>query len=308
MSAGVRICAVIVTYHPSLAALGRAIQCIAGQIDGILVIDNASEPPVPRDLLVAERDGLRRLIRLPGNRGLAGAQNYGISLAQEHGYSHVLLLDQDSFPAPDMVSKLVHAEQTLIGLGKPVAVVGPQFRDSDTGRVYPFCRLKGPFVRKIYDRAHCDGEEYCEAFFVIASGSLIRIDVLRSVGSMEEGLFIDNVDLEWCFRAASKGYQCFGVFSARLEHRIGERYVELMGGRFVQHIHPPSRLFYITRNRLLLYCRPYVPLAWKLADALRFLAKFFQFSLFVRPRAENCRQMVAGVRAALVTLCRSSTD
>ena len=40
---------------------------------------------------------------------------------------------------------------------------------------------------------------------------------------MKESYFIDNVDLEWCFRAKSLGFDLVGTDAAVLYHAIGER-------------------------------------------------------------------------------------
>ena len=40
---------------------------------------------------------------------------------------------------------------------------------------------------------------------------------------MKESYFIDNIDLEWCFRAKSLGFDLVGTDAAVLYHAIGER-------------------------------------------------------------------------------------
>jgi rhamnosyltransferase len=64
-------------------------------------------------------------------------------------------------------------------------------------------------------------------------------------------------------------------------------------------VHSPERIYYMTRNRLLLYQRAYMPLKWKLKDLLRFLAKFAATVLLVRPRRENARMTLWAIRDAL---------
>ena len=51
----------------------------------------------------------------------------------------------------------------------------------------------------------------------------MHLDALASIGAMKESYFIDNIDLEWCFRAKSKGYELIGTDQAVLYHAIGER-------------------------------------------------------------------------------------
>ena len=61
---------------------------------------------------------------------------------------------------------------------------------------------------------------------------------------MEEALFIDQVDTEWCLRARSMGYRVFGACGAILEHRLGEAYYRIWFGRWRQlPRHKPFRYY-----------------------------------------------------------------
>ncbi|MCV5831057.1 hypothetical protein OFN28_30780, partial [Escherichia coli] len=45
---------------------------------------------------------------------------------------------------------------------------------------------------------------------LIASGSLIPVDVFEKIGGMDDSLFIDYVDVEWSLRARYQGLRCYG--------------------------------------------------------------------------------------------------
>ena len=64
-------------------------------------------------------------------------------------------------------------------------------------------------------------------------------------------------------------------------------------------MHSPERLYYMTRNRVLLYRRAYMPLKWKVKDPLRGVAKFAATILFVPPRIEYARMTWRGLTDAL---------
>jgi rhamnosyltransferase len=115
-------------------------------------------------------------------------------------------------------------------------------------------------------------ETLVECDFLISSGMLIPVDVLSVVGGMEEALFIDHVDTEWCLRASDKGYACFGVGDAWMEHQLGtgSRIVWLGRWRRVP-LHPPERCYFIARNGVKLLQRPYMPAAWKRHTILRMI-------------------------------------
>ncbi len=61
-------------------------------------------------------------------------------------------------------------------------------------------------------------------------------------------------------------------------------------------IHSPMRIYFITRNRWLLYWLPHVSLGWKLADFPRMLIKLMAFMLFVPPRSRYLKAGFAGLR------------
>lgn len=286
------MCAVVVTHHPDPAVLARLLDALAPQAAGVVVVDNASPGHAVRDLCIAY--SRVELLPLPENRGLAAALNVGIAHARTlPGISRVLLMDQDSVPDAGMVDALGVALDRLSRDGR-VAAVGPRFRDPREGADAPFVRIRFPFNRMVHCRGACDAVA-CD--FLITSGCLIPLAALDAVGDMDDGLFIDNVDLEWCFRASAQGHALFGVCAARMLHHHGADRQRVPGLPRGIIVHSPRRLFYMMRNRVLLYHRAYTPKRWILQDMPRLLAKLLIFSLLVPPRRANLRCMLAGLRA-----------
>jgi len=64
-------------------------------------------------------------------------------------------------------------------------------------------------------------------------------------------------------------------------------------------VHSPSRIYYMTRNRIMLYQRRYMPLKWKLKDLFRMLAKFAATMAFMAPRLEYLRMTIWAIRDAI---------
>lgn len=288
------VCAVLVTYHPDLDVLAEQLAALAAQVARIVLVDNASADPRLRDLCAAH-PGLS-LLAQPENRGLAQALNAGVAHARTFdGVSHVLLMDQDSVPAPDMVRNLYRALARLAKQGR-IAAVGPCFRDAREAGDAPFVRIRFPFNRKL----RCDGrcaEIRCD--FLITSGCLVPLAVLDAVGGMDEALFIDNIDLDWCFRAGAAGYALYGICGAHMRHRLGTSRQRVPGLPRGIVVHAPRRLYYMTRNRVLLYRRACTPRRWIAQDVPRLVVKLLLFSLLVAPRRKNLRCMLAGLRVGI---------
>jgi rhamnosyltransferase len=122
------------------------------------------------------------------------------------------------------------------------------------------------------------------------------MDALEEVGPMEAGLFIDRIDLEWCFRAAAAGRAAYGVCAAELQHEPGDRFVPLGLGHWRQMpVHSATRTYYMVRNSVLLYQRPYAPLRWILNDAIRLLG-IVLVSLIIAPeRSRRLRLVLNGL-------------
>lgn len=286
------VCAAIVTYHPQIELLRDVVAAVRPQVGRVQIFDNAS----PGADVAAFFDELRaqgvQVLRSERNVGLGSALNRAARLAREAGFAQVLLMDQDSVVGAGMVATLQRALRDLQARG-PVAAVGPQFRDQRTGEVAPFVRIAFPMNRKLYggpgQAVDCD--------FLITSGTLLPLDVLDAVGGMDEGLFIDNVDIEWSSRARHRGYRLYGICDARMQHRIGEL-VPITGllPSLKHVVHSPTRLYYMMRNRVLLYRRAEVPRRWAAQDLPRLVLKFVGTAVFLSPRLGYLRAMLRGLR------------
>jgi rhamnosyltransferase len=159
--------------------------------------------------------------------------------------------------------------EALLGLarrGLTVGAVGPRVLDRRTGRAYSFKRFSFAGIR----HGHCAREEdVIPADFVIASGSLTPMVSIDAVGPMDEGLFIDRIDIDWCLRAIAIGRPVFGVCAARMQHEPGAHSMRLWIGRWIEAaVHAPERNYYMVRNSVVIYRRPYAPLRWILNDAI----------------------------------------
>lgn len=287
-----RICALIVTYQPDMDLLQRMIQALAPQVERVLLVDNGSGTGFQN-----LRETLSELpltqIPLGRNLGLALAQNRGVEWARKQGFSHVLLFDQDSLVEPDMVFALMQGLAQLQARGERVAAVGPVYIDPRTLASRPFVRFPGLRV----ERQNCgDSDNLVPVDFLIASGTLIPLENIDPIGPFEDDLFIDNVDLEWSFRALDRGFRLYGVCGARMHHYLGDHAVRVWLGRW-WHVyrHSPLRQYYMARNRVILYRRDYSPRGWVAQDLLRFLAKLVWFGVIFAPRLQNLRMILHGM-------------
>jgi rhamnosyltransferase len=289
------VSAVLVTYNPDTEILRSAIQAVLDQVSDIFIVDNASSNCSFDWLYKLESPANVKLhlLQQEENLGIGAGHNIGIRCAIEHGSKFILLLDQDSQVGSDMVVKLRSAYAVLNEKGFQVAALGPQYRDAENGKLSRFVKVG------MFRFIHCGCENNAslvEADFIVSSGSLLPVVVLEVIGLMDESLFIDHVDTEWCFRAKSKGLQIFGLCGAVMTHALGEQRKEVwfLRKRTVP-FHKPFRYYYMFRNSVLLYRRGYMPLSWKFADIARCLKMVVFFSWAAENRLTCLKMMYIGV-------------
>lgn len=285
------VCAAVVSYCPDVVAVSSLLERLTGQADHVLLVENAS----PEQAEIVKRALAMRAVTVLAQRtnlGIAGGINVAWRWASDYGCRFLVPFDQDSVPGEHMIGRLVGAYDSLSEQGIEVAAVGPQQVSLHDVRPVPFVRFGVPLNRRLWrgelsnDCVECD--------FLISSGCLLPVALLESVGAMEEGLFIDNVDLEWSFRARSLGFRLYGCFAARMGHRIGEA-EHRFGGLRVRD-HAPVRQYYMTRNRLELYRRSYTPWAWIMQDLPRLAVKMLYLAVISERRLQNRRMLAAAVR------------
>jgi rhamnosyltransferase len=285
-SASFSICAVVVCYRPDTALLARGLQALAPQVDHILVVANdggGRQWPLPANAELIE----------PGtNLGLGAAYNLAVRWARAQGAGYLLLLDQDSVPAPKMVSALVAA----LAHPGPVAAAGPLWHDSRTGQDGFFVHFTRCGVRQ----QRPPSGSVVTVDFLVSSGSLIALDALNDIGPFDPSLFIEHVDTDWAMRARAKGYRLYGVVDAHLDHAFGEATltVSILGVRLRLFRYAPERNYYMLRNSIILWRKPYAPWPWVLHDVRRTVLLTLIYALLMSPRLERVRCMARAVRDA----------
>jgi rhamnosyltransferase len=260
LSPATAIHAVVVCYHPDVVALQRMCRNLLAGGARLLLVDNTpggglggafSAPPFsPPDCAV---------MALGRNTGLAHAQNVGIRQALDAGAQVVVFFDQDSELDASFLPRLTAA----LVPGRP-AIVAPRLVDEALGTELPSTRLS---ARGLPAPAYCgDRTTLLPVDVVIASGSAATREVFEVAGLMDDGLFIDSVDTEWCLRCRAHAVPIHVVPGAVLRHRIGQSSTRIAGTTVL--LHSPTRCYYQIRNSLLLFKRAHVPFLFALREAL----------------------------------------
>lgn len=265
-------CAIVVTFNPELPQLTQLLGQLERNGCDFLVIDNASSQAAQVGQAATGLARCRGVIPLEHNIGQAAALNAGLARAQALGYPMAFLFDQDSGIDDDFCARMLQAWHIASRQSDlPVAAIGPRLVVPETGRRIPFRTFDSALDRRERSLAGTSG--LLRAGFLITSGSLVSMAALQAVGPMREDYFIDNVDLEWCFRALARGHLLYGTDHARLHHRIGLASDSLLVRKGLVVQHSALRFYYSSRNRLHLHRQPHAPAAWVVKDRVRFVLK-----------------------------------
>jgi rhamnosyltransferase len=262
-----KIAAIVVLYLPDEALLNRLLNSLRGTVGDIYIVDNT---PVIKNTWVSlnwfvTKNHNVAYHPLGDNYGIAKAQNVGIELAIQSGCDHIALFDQDSAIPKGMINELLLIEQKLLGDSVNVGAVGPMFIDEKTGNGSNVFR----HGRFLFNKIQVAPEEKSpiNADYLISSGSLIRVSVLKVVGLMREDLFIDWVDIEWGLRAARLGFSNFAVPNVTMFHSIGDRFVKV--GKRTINVHNDIRNYYIVRNACHLLLDSKIDNRWRVNILLK---------------------------------------
>ena len=240
-----KVFCIIVTYAPDTEHLQRVLASIARQTPHVILVDNT---PGAHKCVATSEDV--QCITLGDNLGIAAAQNIGIRQALAQGANVIWLSDQDTIYPTNFLADMLTSLRACQAQGIRLAALGPSYFDTHKGSVQAFVRHT-PFTKFFIPQPGLQKVSHA-----IASGALIPAKVLHEVGLMQENLFIDWVDLEWCWRAKNQyGYQTICTGDVVIEHTMGDGSIRFLWRKV--GIRTPLRRYYMVRNaaHIALYSR-----------------------------------------------------
>lgn len=254
----------------------------------IVVVVNAIEQSKSKRL---SKSQVWKTINNDSNLGLAKALNQGCAFAFENGASHVFLLDQDSRPDFRLHEELAHDLATLSEKYINIGAIGPSLVDvkgSDSG--LPPATESATIVETL-----------------ATSGTLISREAYDIVGSMNEWLFIDCIDHEWCFRASAKGFAVLQASRRKMLHDMGDRGITIFG-RYRPLHRSPIRHYYILRNTMFLVQQPYASLSWRIREALKLIYRVPIYLLISTDTKASARYLATAFKEVILEMKASKSD
>ena len=269
-----KIYSILVAYNPDLEELNQAVERLKKQTDIVIVCNNS-------DYDVEFEGEQVKVFNFGENLGIAKAQSIGMKWAFENGADFILQMDQDSIPHDDLVEKLLECYEELTEKGYKVGLVGSQDYDKDT---------KYLSKAKIDRGTTIESECYIKINQVISSGSLIPIETYKIIGGMDDDLFIDAVDFEYCWRALSKGFIVVKNLESIIGHKLGNGISSFFNLKYISP--SPIRHYYQFRNFILLSKRNYVPFYWKISTFIKYLLSLIFLPFLFQQRVKRFKYMI----------------
>ena len=301
------VCAVMVLYRPP-DQIESTIRRVLSQVEHLILVNNGVSNEV-KSRLSHPFDSVSWLDNTENN--LAKAHNMGIHHARTHDYAFVLLLDEDSEPADDMVQQQLnayHAAHQEDSDQPAVGLIAPMMQDINTHQP---TRYITPFWGVGFRQATADQSGYLRhVIHVIASGSLIPLHVIAQVGQMDESYVIDYIDKEFCLRLRIRGFETRVATQATMRHRIGEREDHtLLGLPISTTNHSPARRYTIYRNRLRTMGRYGLVIpSFALHELMGVMYDLLRITLFEEQKKDKLSAILRGIKDAALGVFNPPTS
>ena len=277
----------IVVHQPDTEVLERLLSLVASGGRRLFIFVNGPLDE-PSDSLLGRLTSAR-VIRSRDNIGLGAGLNAIADAAIGESFSHVLLFDQDSEPSFDLAEQLLARWTSETAKGARLAVVAPllvppaqgHYRQiryswrSDSGRSDSGRSDSGRSDSGRSDsgrsgpgRSGSRPGPLLPVHFAPTSGSLVCLSAYTVIGPFREDFFIGGIDVEWGFRAWSRGYGSVIASDLTMVHRWGEA-ASPDAARTPQIMrHSGLRKYYYIRHAVYSLRLPFIPLSWRVRYAL----------------------------------------
>lgn len=203
----------------------------------IIVVDNASKVNQCKEINDQFPDVVT--IRSEVNGGFSAGNNIGIKWALENQYGYIMMLNNDTVVAPDMIKFLkqkcdaetVVAPKMLYFSKPDIIWYGGGTINKKTGNA------------EHYNMNSTDKHDVKSSECTFATGCCIMLksETINKVGLLNEDYFMYCEDTDYCIRLQKVGIKILYVSSAKLWHKISAS----TGGD-----ESAFSIYYMTRNRI----------------------------------------------------------
>ena len=167
------------------------------------------------------------------NKGIAIRLNEACEKAIADNFNYLLTMDQDSSFLEENIDQYF-TDVLNFKEKEKVAVYGLEYSKNDI---------------------NATTENYIEVDHLITSASVMNLKVYNEIGGFDENLFIDGVDIDYCYSALTKGFKNIKFARNFFNHSLGVQ--TRRGSVFTLYlykknvsVHSSLRVYYMYRNML----------------------------------------------------------
>lgn len=224
----------------------------------VYVVDNASSDDSVK--MVEEKFPQVKIIKSDFNLGFAGGNNLGL---REIRSKYALLLNSDTIVLDHAIDNLVDfMEEGDFGVGSCRLINKDGSFQANTGDL-PFgpslffwlsglddLPLIGPFLPSFHNQYENSLESKKQVGWVAGTAMMIREDVIKKIGLLDEALFMYAEDVDFCIRTHRAGFKIGWTNRAEIMHLGGG---SLEDPHFRQWLGELKGLIYLYRKYLGLF-------------------------------------------------------
>lgn len=199
-----KVCSIVVLYEPEEKEIANILDYYK-YVDKVYILDNSMKSNEKRveDILSKAYGRIEEkaeYIHFQKNIGLCKALNYGMKLAAEENIQWALIMDADSTFNTNVVNVyrnyIDKNDCTMIGVLAPV-----HLHDRNMERNFVGQR---------------------DVAWAMTSGCFYNIGVFWKLNGFKEELFVDGLDIDYCYKIRKKGYRVIEFSDARINHKPGQ--------------------------------------------------------------------------------------
>ena len=269
-----KICSIVVLYEPNNKEIENILDYY-DSVDKAYILDNSveSREAIVNDVL-SKRSGYVKekaeYIHFHKNIGLCKALNHGMKLAADEGFEWALIMDADSTFNTNVVK--VYKDYIQKNNCSKIGVLAPvHLHDRN---------LESKF----------EGQR--DVSWAMTSGCFYNISVFETANGFKEELFVDGLDIDYCYKMHRYGYRVVELADARINHLPAETRMFNLGGFKVKYgVASPGR--YYMQARAIVW----LALEYKsLREVARYCVKWGKVLLLFDNKTDYIKQLMHGTK------------
>ena len=269
-----KTCSIVVLYEPDNKEIENILDYY-DSVDKAYILDNSveSREAVVNDVLSRHSGHVKEkaeYIHFHKNIGLCKALNHGMKLAADEGFEWALIMDADSTFNTNVVS-----------------VYKDYIRENDCSKIGVFAPVH------LHDRSmESKFEGQRDVPWAMTSGCFYNTAVFWKFHGFKEELFVDGLDLDYCYKINGGGYRVVELADAQINHLPGEtRSLSFAGIEIKYGVASPWRYYMQARAIVWLILEYH-----SIKELARYGMKWGKVLFLFKDKKEYIKQMVCGTK------------